>query len=301
MAGLLALVSTQYRYVMDFDPGYEPDDVVCITRSSEGPEHRESLLKMYSSLPYVEKAAIGSLPPGYGYSGEFVRDEHGSPLFSTRYDGWVDKSFADVIGFRLLYGRYPEATDGTEAVINQEFARLMGWTDSDAVGRQYKSGDRNVTVTGVIKNFVTGTLYSEQQPYTATVGWGNRFYLKLKEPFDQSYNSLLADEERLKEGAASYYCTSLGSRYRQTYHSVEVLRTMITIGAIILLLISLIGLFGYLRDEMYRRSREIAIRKVNGASTGRSDRSHLPFGDESCRPGRHHRFGARMACRPLLA
>lgn len=48
---------------------------------------------------------------------------------------------------------------------------------------------------------------------------------------------------------------------------MEVLRTMIMIGAVILLLISLIGLFGYLRDEMYRRSREIAIRKVNGAST----------------------------------
>ena len=42
---------------------------------------------------------------------------------------------------------------------------------------------------------------------------------------------------------------------------------MIMTGAIILLFISMIGLFGYMRDEMHRRSREIAIRKVNGAST----------------------------------
>ena len=101
----------------------------------------------------------------------------------------------------------------------------------------------------------------------AKVGWGTRFFLKLKKPFDENFNRILADEEQLREGAATYSCVSLGSNYRQTYHSVEVLRTMIMIGAIILLLISLIGLFGYLRDEMYRRSREIAIRKVNGAST----------------------------------
>lgn len=268
MAGLLALVATQYRYVMDFDPGYEPDDLVCIIRSNEGNEHRESLLKMYSSLPYVEKAAIGSTPPGEGYSGQFIRDEHGSPMFSTRYDYWADKSFADVIGFRLLHGRYPEATDGTEAVINQEFARLMDWTDSEAIGKQFNDGgEYNVTVTGIIKDFVTGNLYDPQQPYMAKVGWGTRFFLKLKKPFDENFNRILAEEEQLREGATTYSCVSLGSNYRQTYHSVEVLRTMIMIGAVILLLISLIGLFGYLRDEMYRRSREIAIRKVNGAST----------------------------------
>ena len=174
------------------------------------------------------------------------------------------------MGFRLLHGRYPEATDGSEAVINQEFARLMGWKDGDAVGRQFRIYDQNVTVCGIIKDFITGTLYQEQQPYMAMTednGWSQRFFLKLKEPFGQSYASLMADEKELMEGASNFSCVSLGAQYRQTYHSVEVFRTMIMTGAIILLFISMIGLFGYMRDEMYRRSREIAIRKVNGAST----------------------------------
>lgn len=38
----------------------------------------------------------------------------------------------------------------------------------------------------------------------------------------------------------------------------------------ITLLIALMGLVGYLGDEMRRRSKEIALRKVNGASTGRT-------------------------------
>lgn len=270
MGGLLAMVIAQYHYIMDLDPGYEPDNVVCITRSNDGKEHREALMKVYASLPYVDQVAIGSMPPGYGYSGEFVRDDHGSPLFSSRYDNWNNKDFAELMGFRLLHGRYPEAIDGSEAVINQEFARLMGWKDNDAVGRQFRISDQNVTVCGIIKDFITGTLYQEQQPYMAMTednGWSQRFFLKLKEPFGQSYASLMADEKELMEGASNFSCVSLGTQYRQTYHSVEVFRTMIMTGAIILLFISMIGLFGYMRDEMHRRSREIAIRKVNGAST----------------------------------
>ena len=155
MGGLLAMVIAQYHYIMDLDPGYEPDNVVCITRSNDGKEHREALMKVYASLPYVDQVAIGSMPPGYGYSGEFVRDDHGSPLFSSRYDNWNNKDFAELMGFRLLHGRYPEATDGSEAVINQEFARLMGWKDNDAVGRQFRISDQNVTVCGIIKDFIT--------------------------------------------------------------------------------------------------------------------------------------------------
>ena len=40
------------------------------------------------------------------------------------------------------------------------------------------------------------------------------------------------------------------------------------IGAIFALLIALIGLIGFVRDESNRRSKEVAIRKVNGAVTG---------------------------------
>jgi len=45
-------------------------------------------------------------------------------------------------------------------------------------------------------------------------------------------------------------------------------RNAVMIGSAITLIIALIGLFGYTRDEINRRRKEIAIRKINGATVG---------------------------------
>lgn len=50
------------------------------------------------------------------------------------------------------------------------------------------------------------------------------------------------------------------------YNDSRLMRNTVMIGGIITLLIALIGLIGYVRDETNRRSKEIAIRKVNGAT-----------------------------------
>ena len=58
------------------------------------------------------------------------------------------------------------------------------------------------------------------------------------------------------------YKDELTDHYAQTKHT----RDLIMIGCLASLLITLIGLIGYVRDEVQRRSRELAIRKVMGAT-----------------------------------
>jgi len=57
------------------------------------------------------------------------------------------------------------------------------------------------------------------------------------------------------------YKDELADHYTQTKHTCD----LIMIGCLASLLITLIGLIGYVRDEVQRRSRELAIRKVMGA------------------------------------
>jgi len=56
--------------------------------------------------------------------------------------------------------------------------------------------------------------------------------------------------------------TIIESQYEGTRH----FRDGVFVASIAILLITLMGLFGYITDEMHRRSKEIAIRKVNGAT-----------------------------------
>ena len=58
---------------------------------------------------------------------------------------------------------------------------------------------------------------------------------------------------------------SYAAEVRAQYADNRKMRNTILVGALFALLISLIGLIGYVSDEANRRSKEIAIRKVHGA------------------------------------
>ena len=51
----------------------------------------------------------------------------------------------------------------------------------------------------------------------------------------------------------------------ESYNSVRVFRNATIVATFVILFITLMGLIGYTNDETQRRSKEIAIRKVNGA------------------------------------
>ena len=54
---------------------------------------------------------------------------------------------------------------------------------------------------------------------------------------------------------------------RAAYSDVKKMRNTMVWGVVFSLLIALMGLIGFIRDESLRRSKEMAIRKINGATT----------------------------------
>ena len=60
---------------------------------------------------------------------------------------------------------------------------------------------------------------------------------------------------------------SFADSVRSAYTNSEKMRNTIAVGAAFSLLIALLGLVGFIRDEAQRRSKEIAVRKINGATT----------------------------------
>ena len=54
---------------------------------------------------------------------------------------------------------------------------------------------------------------------------------------------------------------------RAAYDDSRKMRNTMAVGAVFSLLIALLGLIGFIRDESLRRSKEMAVRKINGATT----------------------------------
>ncbi len=269
MGGVFVTVIEQYQCLVNAPLGFDPDGVVYVRgyNYSGAGDDRMAPWRFYESLPYVEAVTTSWVVPPVGYSGQWATDEKGDILFSSRLDFW-GKNYTDVLHIQMVAGTEPK--DYYDVVVNEEWVRRRGWTPENAIGRfpaKHLVENDSVRIVGVMKDFRTNSFYAEQEPLMAMLTeWPQSVLLmRLAEPFD--YNM-----ERLQEAVNEAWpqddieVKSHKAFVRNLYSEVKLFETMTIVSTIIILFIILIGLVGFVRDEIQRRSREIAIRKVNGAS-----------------------------------
>ena len=260
--GLLCTVLLQYQYVMNKDTGYRPERIVLNYHEVKSWDECEVLRTFYEPLPYVEAVTASLHYPSGGYSGEMIPDEAGNTLFSTRYD-YGCENYTKVMGMTILQGR-PQREKG-EVLVNEEFVRRMHW-GKDILGRTFTTEEGKVTVVGLLKDFQIGSFRSGPLPYVLHYlsGLGYQLTLRLKEPFGENLQRLNREAAEAFNGQTVEF-ESLERLMAEDYNSVRVFRNATLVAALCILFITLMGLIGYIHDEIQRRSKEIAIRKVNGA------------------------------------
>lgn len=265
ICGLMCVVMAQYQYVLNKDMGYNPHRLACGELYPEK-DARDAAYQFFKGLPYVEAVSSAEGTPISSYSGNFINDEAGNSLFSTRFCYYMREDFPELMGMTLKAGRM--ARNQEEAVVNETFARKMRWGD-DVVGRTiYMRGD-NFKVTGLLKDFQIRSFTNELMPFMAL--GGNIFYgaihIRLKEPFAENLQKLnAAVKEAYPDKTVDFL--SYEQAITEQYNSVRVFRNATLMAAVTMFFVMLMGLIGYTTDEVRRRSKEIAIRKVNGAEAG---------------------------------
>ena len=121
-------------------------------------------------------------------------------------------------------------------------------------------------MVGLMKDYHSGSFYSEQLPLIVRRKryFGDCVHVRLKEPFAENLR-------KLNEEAAAAFpertvrFNSMEQRVADAYNAVRVFRNATLLSAVTMFFVMLMGLIGYTTDEVRRRSKEIAIRKVNGA------------------------------------
>jgi putative ABC transport system permease protein len=263
ICGLMCVVVGQYHYLTSKDMGYRTERLAAgAFYPSGGQEGREAARQFFLGLPYVEEVTAGNSTPIDGYSGAMV-SQNGQSLFSTRMAfGW-NENYLDLMGMTLLQGEF-KVEPGT-AVVNELFAERMHW-GQEVVGRRIRLDGDDVTVTGLLKNFQIGTFKDEPKPFAtfATRHFAGVLCLRLKEPFAENLQKLnQAVAEAYPDETVDF--VDYAGAVTKAYNNVRVFRNSVLVSALVLFFVTLMGLIGYVADEVRRRSKEIAIRKVNGA------------------------------------
>ena len=265
--GILVIVMMQYHFVLNKDVGFNPERIVLGAARGVTPlEEVQALKRFIEDKPYVEAFTSSLYDPTNDYSGELMYDDSGNVLFTSKWD-YVQDNYAEVLEIAIKQGRIPR--ESGEVAVNEKWLEMRNWTSNQAIGKMIQTEEsiEKVKIVGVIKDFHFGSFFNEQLPFVMhhfPENLGVTLYVRLKEPFVAHMDKL---NKEVKEAfpVLEILFESMEQKQTDKYISIRIFRNSVMMAFIVILFMTLMGLIGYTNDEMNRRSKEIAIRKVNGA------------------------------------
>ncbi len=289
LVSLVLIVSFQYRKVLNTDPGYEYRNLVYETFPSYDQTRMNAIAGAIRSLPEVEAAELTYTLPFEKASGNNVYlpgDDR--ELFNIADEYGASEGFFDMMGFRLVEGSVPK--EPNDVAVSKSFVTKMAafadWSDG-AVGKIVNISEHGqVTICGVYEDYVIGDVTDMDERPSVRFCWNRDFYTEADKDVDKyDWSGLMHTiviklnevtpaamrkvEKTIREVAPD--SDAEVKAYSETlvnmYDSTKQMKRTYELGALFALLIAVIGLISYVRDENYRRSAEIAVRKVNGAQS----------------------------------
>lgn len=258
--GLLLVTLLQYGHLMNRDMGI---DVTGLTEAESWlPKERvEHIKDELRRQPMVEGVTVATHSVLGQYWTRGLMSNDGKRLATLNFN-YCHYNYPEVMGIKIIEGT--PMKKGGDLLVNEELVRLMRWTDG-AVGKRVN----NVagTVVGVFRDIRNESFYATQSPIIliGTEEQANHtFDVRLKEPFDENLKRLNEYMEKTFPDVSLHFM-SVDHMVKDLYKDVYRFRNSVWITSCFILLIVIMGLIGYVNDETQRRSKEIAIRKVNGA------------------------------------
>lgn len=271
MLTFLAIILMQYNRILDKDMGYQPDNLA-FCRLDSIPADRQQMVKAeLLRSPEIENVSFTAQLLCNFFSGTpFVDPQTQEALATLRFE-FADSSYVNTIGLNIIQGtNIPQnlGNSPASALVNKRFLEMLRW-DDNSIGKVYKcQGLFDIMITGVLDDFIVGSVFTKQTPIIVVgLYGGNSYYMniRLREMSPESFTML---ENRLREllPDQDVVLTTYRDRLHESFRDTERFRNSVAVAAVFMLLITLMGLIGYVSDEIRRRSKEIAIRKVNGAT-----------------------------------
>lgn len=281
LLGLLVVVSLQYRHIIGFDMGYCCEDIAVVNISTLAQKDKQTAADEVRKMPGVKRVAACNTLPFYNSSGNNVRlPGEKEELFNIADLYTVNDNYFAMMHIPMTAGRtFKHKGDSLqEVMVSQSFAKMMkktcGW--DDVIGRkvvitEHANTEHPLTIIGVYRDIYIGSATNGSSSYPSALFYGsytspmqNNLMIQLADPTTEQ---LAAIQEQLQRffPTNTVLVESMESLKNLQYTPQKNFRDGVMTAGIIVLFIALIGLVGYVNDEINRRHKEIAIRKVNGA------------------------------------
>ena len=279
---MMLIIGRQYQKVSHADTGYDYKNLYYFDMFDGDRQALTRAHQTLKSLPEVSAVAAAYNLPFQGSSGDNVYlPDDDRELFNIADQYECSSDFYDLMGIQFLEGRAPK--DSSEIVVDEKFVAKMAeftdWSDG-AVGKQVfitghdrsrDSGRSYFTISGVYKSYLIGNL-TGVDPRPSALFYGEIGSMSSWMPhtcFKVHPEALPKVRQALEQALEGHEINivSYEEQMRAAYDDSKKMRNTMALGAVFSLLIALLGLIGFIKDESLRRSKEMAVRKINGATT----------------------------------
>ena len=262
------IIYSQFNFLTKTDLGYDDNNLVIVNK--DGIKHTDAAVFENELLTNPNIAGVSAKNAGYEQGA--ARNAADS-VIQFAYET-VDESYLPLLKIPLLKGRnfskeFP-ADSSQSVIVNESFVKTANW--KNPVGETLKfSFDNNKIyhVIGVVKDYHFASLNEKVTPQLFTMKNDNlygTYCIKIKP--GSATESLKWIHKAFKQfyPLSPYSYTFKIDDNKKQYAEVEKWKQIILFGAILTIFISCTGLFGLSVLSAEKRTKEIGIRKVFGAS-----------------------------------
>ena len=274
IAGLF-MIWSQIRFMKNAELGFNKQQLLAVSIPPE-PEKfpgKEVILQELSELPEVNSMAFGGGGTNLGSSSNWmkaimaVKDDKGDDIQFVLNQPQIDENYIGLFGIEVVEGRNFSGTNSSDTdksvLINEAYAKVMGW--SNPVGKVLDETPPQ-KIIGVVKDFHFDALNNPIEPLKFEMLDGQPSYVFLRaEPknvkaIQKKWESLYPDEPFNFQ----FMDEHMAGLYRQNEKDMTIFSYL----TLVAILISCLGLYGLASHFIINRTKEIGIRKVNGAKVG---------------------------------
>ena len=279
------IVSRQVAYFFQSDLGFTKESVLTVSSlprdwSPGGVTRMQAVCAELARLPGIASASLSfEIPNGnVGNSANMYRAGQDSTGAISLKSMTTDEQFAATYGIRVLSGQFfgpvGAPQDSSGIVLNQTAIKLLGYqTPNAAVGQSVRvyGSQRLLRVLGVVADFHVGTLHQAIGPVSIShiqnVPIYRFFSFRLAPGNPRATLAALERIWRTRFPDAPFDYAFMDQTLQNLYQSELQLEKAAYLATGLALLIVLLGVVGLVSLSVARRTKELGVRKVLGATT----------------------------------
>jgi len=260
--------SNNAKFQRDYDFGYSMDNTVGVIFNDS--ISYNALKNEMAKVPEVKSMAGTRNHIAFGYS-SVIAESEGQKKETNLFE--VGNDYVKTMELKLVAGRdfdKEKETDYSSALlITQQLAKLYGWNEQQALGKRIRFDSTSYSVVGVMKDFHQGYLFNLAEPVALKLGRENRyqFLVMQADKNDLSMVYSKANDAWTKlfplKPFNGFYQNQITA---EAYNISKSIATIFKWFALVSILLTATGLFALVSLTTLKKMKEIALRKVVGAS-----------------------------------